>query len=185
MDKSVRMLLTRTDEVHCFRLLKQHVYYISETNVRLATNMSRDNLISVGTCMGKFTKSGKFHLTIHCLDYMSEYAKVCVDCCLFLLPRRVSLIAAPAFAQYKVWVKPSSEMSFLYGNNIPKSGIGRLTDDIPKYAGVVVYNMSDVPLGFGVAAQSTAFVKELDPTAYVVLHQGDVGEYLRFEDAMF
>ena len=81
------MLLTRTDEVHCFRLLKQHVYYISETNVRLATNMSRDNLISVGTCMGKFTKSGKFHLTIHCLDYMSEYAKVCVDCCLFLLPR--------------------------------------------------------------------------------------------------
>ena len=55
--------------------------------------------------------------------------------------------------QYKVWVKPSSEMSYLYGNNIPKSGLGRMTDDTPQYAGVVVYNMSDVPLGFGIAAQ--------------------------------
>ena len=40
-------------------------------------------------------------------------------------------------------------------------------------------------LGFGIAAQSTATVKELDPTANVVLHQCDVGEYLRFEDEMF
>ena len=49
--------------------------------------------------------------------------------------------------QHKVWVKPSSEMTFLYGNNIPKSGVGRMTDDTPQYAGVVIYNMSDVPLG--------------------------------------
>jgi len=40
-------------------------------------------------------------------------------------------------------------------------------------------------IGFGIAAQSTAYVKELDPTANVVLHQCDVGEYLRFEDEMF
>ena len=38
-------------------------------------------------------------------------------------------------------------MSFLYGNNIPKSGVGRITDDTPQYAGVIVYNMSDVALG--------------------------------------
>lgn len=62
-------------------------------------------------------------------------------------------------------------MSFLYGNNINKAGVGRMTDDTPQYAGVVVYNMNDVPLGFGVAAQSTAYVKELDPTANVILHQ--------------
>ena len=46
-----------------------------------------------------------------------------------------------------MWVKPTSEMSFLYGNNIPKSGVGRITDDTPQYAGVIVYNMSDVALG--------------------------------------
>ena len=35
----------------------------------------------------------------------------------------------------------------MYGNNIPKSGVGRITDDTPQYAGVIVYNMSDVALG--------------------------------------
>lgn len=38
-------------------------------------------------------------------------------------------------------------MSFLYGNNVAKSGLGRMTEGIPQYAGVVVYSMTDVPLG--------------------------------------
>mmetsp|Transcript_83786 Transcript_83786/g.236723 ORF Transcript_83786/g.236723 Transcript_83786/m.236723 type:complete len:181 (+) Transcript_83786:581-1123(+) len=159
--RNIEMMINRSDELYCFRIVKDRVFYISESNMRLASNIGRDNLLAVGTCVGKFTKSGKFHLTIHCLDYLSQYVK------------------------YKVWVKPSAEMSFLYGNNINKAGVGRMTDDTPQYAGVVVYNMNDVPLGFGVAAQSTAYVKELDPTANVILHQCDVGEYLRFEDEMF
>lgn len=56
-----------------------------------------------------------------------------------------------------------------------------MTEDIGQYDGVVVYNMNDVPLGFGVAAQSTDICKELDPTALVIIHQGDIGEYLRNE----
>jgi 60S ribosome subunit biogenesis protein NIP7 len=49
----------------------------------------------------------------------------------------------------------------------------------------VVSGVASSLSGFGIAAQSTAYVKELDPTANVVLHQCDVGEYLRFEDEMF
>ena len=107
-----------------------------------------------------FTKGGKFKLHITCLDYIAQYAK------------------------HKVWVKPSAEMSFLYGSNITKNGLGRMTDAVPQYGGVVVYNMSDVPLGFGVAAQPTEYCKDLDPGANVVLHQGDIGEYLRIEDGL-
>lgn len=85
-----------------------------------------------------------------------------------------------------MWLKPSAEMSFLYGNNVIKSGLARITESTPQYAGVVVYNMSDIPLGFGVAAQTTEACKELGPTANVVLHQADVGEFLRgLEDDMF
>ncbi len=92
----------------------------------------------------------------------------------------------PFHQQYKVWVKPSSEMSFLYGNNVTKNGLARITEATPQYAGVIVYNMSDIPLGFGVAAQNTDAVKELEPTGNVVLHQADIGEYLRgLEDDMF
>ncbi|KAK9106871.1 hypothetical protein Syun_022882 [Stephania yunnanensis] len=37
--------------------------------------------------------------------------------------------------------------------------------------------MSDVALGFGVAAKGTQECRRLDPNRIVVLHQGDIGEY--------
>lgn len=84
--------------------------------------------------------------------------------------------------QHKVWIKPSAEMSFLYGNHVLKAGVVRITEDIPQYAGVVVYASNDTPLGFGVAAQGTERVRDMDPTGIVVLHRADVGEYLREEE---
>lgn len=43
-------------------------------------------------------------------------------------------------------MKPSAEQQFLYGNNVLKSGLGRITENTPKYQGVVVFSMSDLPL---------------------------------------
>lgn len=40
-----------------------------------ATSIARPNLISLGTCMGKFSKSGKFKLGVTCLDWLAKYAK--------------------------------------------------------------------------------------------------------------
>ena len=54
----------------------------------------------------------------------------------------------------QVWVKPSAEMSFLYGNHVLKSGLAKVTENTPSNAGVVIFSLSDVPLGFGVAAKS-------------------------------
>ena len=130
--RSIEKLINRSDERHCFRLAsKDRVYYVSESVMRASNTVARENLLSFGTCLGKFTKSGKFRLHVTALDYLSQYA------------------------QYKVWVKPSAEMSFLYGNNVMKSGLARITESTPQYAGVVVYSMADVALGFGVAAQGT------------------------------
>eukprot|EP00898_Chlorokybus_atmophyticus_P001211 jgi/Chlat1/2090/Chrsp17S02832 len=144
LGNNVRRLVERKDEPHCLRLHKQRVYYVKESLMRRATNVARDHLVALGTCIGKFTKSGKFRLT--------------------------------------VWVKPSAEMSFLYGNHVLKSGLGRITENTPAYQGVVVYSMSDIPLGFGIAAKSTQDCRKLDPNGIVALHQADVGEYLRMED---
>jgi len=82
----------------------------------------------------------------------------------------------------QVWVKPSAEMQFLYGNHVLKSGLGRITEATPAYTGVVVLSMADVPLGFGVTAKSTADCRGLEPGGIAVFHQSDVGEYLRKED---
>jgi 60S ribosome subunit biogenesis protein NIP7 len=71
--------------------------------------------------------------------------------------------------KYKVWVKPGAEMSFLYGNNVNKAGLAKITDGIPQYGGVIVYSMTELALGFGVAAQPTEYCRDLEPTANVVL----------------
>jgi 60S ribosome subunit biogenesis protein NIP7 len=57
-----------------------------------------------------------------------------------------------------------------------------MTENIPQYAGVIVFSMNDTPLGFGAAAKGTLEIKELDPTSIVVFNQADIGEYLRVED---
>ncbi|KAI5071399.1 hypothetical protein GOP47_0013650 [Adiantum capillus-veneris] len=42
---------------YCFRLHKSRVFYASEALVKKATNISREKLVGLGTCIGKFTKS--------------------------------------------------------------------------------------------------------------------------------
>jgi 60S ribosome subunit biogenesis protein NIP7 len=73
-------------------------------------------------------------------------------------------------------------MSFLYGNHVLKSGLGRITENTPAYQGVVVMSMADVPLGFGTTSRSTQECRKLDPAAIVSFHQADTGEYLRSEE---
>lgn len=43
-------------------------------------------------------------------------------------------------------MKPGAEQSFLYGNHVLKSGLGRITENTMQYQGVVVYSMADMPL---------------------------------------
>lgn len=88
----------------------------------LATSIARPNLLSLGTCLGKFTKTGKFRLHVTALDVIAPHAR------------------------YKVWIKPNGEMPFLYGGNVVKAHVGRWSEDCPEHQGVVVYNMNDMPL---------------------------------------
>jgi len=160
LGKNVGALLDRGGDPYCFRLHDDRVYYMSERVMKFATAVSRDDLVSMGICFGKFTKGRNFRLKVTCLDLLAQHAR------------------------YKVWLKPSAEMSFLYGNHVMKAGLGRMTEAIPMYASVVVFSMGNTPLGFGRAAQSTERAGELDPTSIVVLHQSDIGEYLREENEL-
>ncbi len=72
---------------------------------------------------------------------------------------------------FQVWIKPNGEMPFLYGNHVLKAHLGRITEDTPEHQGVVVFNMSDTPLGFGVTARSTEGTRKVDPSGIVVFHQ--------------
>lgn len=54
------------------RLLAALTAFFSDT---LVFQIARDKLVALGTCVGKFTHSGKFHLTIGALDILAQYAK--------------------------------------------------------------------------------------------------------------
>ncbi|KAL8777013.1 MAG: hypothetical protein Q9213_008042 [Squamulea squamosa] len=109
-------------ERYVFRLHASRVYYTKLSIANLATSISRENLLSLGTCLGKFTKTGKFRLHITALDIIAPHAR------------------------YKVWIKPNGEMPFLYGGNIVKAHIGRWSEDCPEHQGVVIFSMDDKPL---------------------------------------
>ncbi|KAK7924074.1 hypothetical protein PG985_006128 [Apiospora marii] len=141
--------------------LRIGVYYVLLSMANLATTVARENLLSLGTCLGKMTKTGKFKLHITALPILAEHSR------------------------YKIWIKPSGEMPFLYGGNIVKAHVGRWTEDTPEHTGIVVFSMDDRPLGFGVTARSTAEARRLAPTGMVVFRQADAGEYLRDEDSLF
>lgn len=101
--------------------------------------------------------------------------------------------------QVKVWLKPGGEQQFLYGNHVLKSAVARITETAAINDGAVVFAMNNMPIvsfhslpchegceesdgqGFGILAKDAGGVKRADPTAVVVLHQADVGQYLRSE----
>ena len=86
------MLLDRPDGLYTFRLHRERVYYCrfdlnkyknilfiffsSEAIIKYASNFPRKELLSFGTCFGRFTKTRKFRLHITALDFIAPYAKV-------------------------------------------------------------------------------------------------------------
>lgn len=105
-----------------FRLHGNRAYYLPLSLANLATSIPRADLLSLGTCVGKFTKTGKFRLHITALDVIAPHAR------------------------YKVWIRANGEMPFLYGSNVVKAHIGRFSEDCPEHSGVVVLSMDDTPL---------------------------------------
>ena len=141
--KNLIRLIDRPDGPYCFRLHKDRVFYVSESSMRLGISVARPNLVSLGTCFGKFSKSGKFKLHITALDHLAQYAKYKVRRVDF----RIFALTGPNLTiRLQVWIKPNGEMPFLYGNHVLKAHLGRITEDTPEHQGVVVYSTNDTPL---------------------------------------
>ncbi|KAJ7900209.1 hypothetical protein B0H14DRAFT_1554995 [Mycena olivaceomarginata] len=154
--KNLIHLIDRPDGPYCFRLQKDRVYYVSEESMRLGISIARPNLVSLGTCFGKFSKSGKFKLHITALDYLAKYAK------------------------YKVWIKPNGEMPLPIREPRPQS------TPWAHYRGHAGASRSRrFQYERHAATRATVDTRKLDPTSIIIFHQADVGEYLRDEDTLF
>ena len=72
---NVCKLMDRTDHAYCFRLHSDRVYYARQDLVTWSMYVPRSKLVSVGTCIGKFTKTGKFKLLVTALPILAPYAQ--------------------------------------------------------------------------------------------------------------
>ncbi|XP_053993537.1 uncharacterized protein LOC128884280 [Hylaeus volcanicus] len=155
--KNLVNLVGNEHDPHVFRINKERVYYVSARVCKYAGCVPKKQLISLGTCLGKFSKTKKFNLKITCLRWLSLYAI------------------------NKIWLKPAGEQVFLYGNHVVKRHLAKVTENTSKNVGVIILSMNDIPLGFGVTSRSTNEMRLADNEAVVAFHQGDIGEYLRDE----
>merc|ERR1711971_899977 len=53
---NIKSLIERDDGNYCFRLHRERVFYVAERIMKQAAHVARENLLSLGTCFGKFTK---------------------------------------------------------------------------------------------------------------------------------
>ncbi|KAJ5195930.1 hypothetical protein N7449_006409 [Penicillium cf. viridicatum] len=168
--RSLNSLITPAEDgtLSVFRLQGSRVYYVNKEIANLSVSFPRENLLAIGTMIGKFTKAsaigsvtGKFRINLTALDLLAQHAR------------------------YKVWIKANGVMPLLYGGSVLKAHVARFSEDVPENAGVVIMDSNDVALGFGVTARSSAQIAKLDPTSIAVHRQADAGEYLREEDTLF
>ena len=73
--ENVRMLLDRSDGLYCFRLHRDRVYYCKEDIMKKAAHFPRKQLISFGTCFGRFSKTKKFRLNVYSLRLFGTLRK--------------------------------------------------------------------------------------------------------------
>lgn len=144
-------------ENHKLYLNNQKILLITEEQLKAVGQIKRENIVSCGVIIGKFTKNNNFRITISSLHTLHRYAI------------------------HKVWIKLSAEMNYLYGNNALKSHVLKISENIPMNAGLFVYNQYDTPLGFGLMAVNNNSYSRARTGDIVVLNQSDNGEYVRSE----
>ncbi|ANQ09426.1 60S ribosome subunit biogenesis protein NIP7-like protein [Plasmodium coatneyi] len=151
-------MLSYNNEEYVLRLHRSSVYFVrAELAKQAEAIINKNSLISLGICLGKFTKANNFFIKITSLSFLNEF---CI---------------------HKIWLKESGEKNFLFGNNVLKSHLLKVSDNIKKGDGIIVLSMNDSPIGFGISIRNTQDIKILNVTDIVLIHQGDVGEYLRSE----
>lgn len=142
---------------YVLQLHRQKVLLISPELKKQTSQIGRKELICAGIVLGKITKNNNFWVNVTSMHILER------------------------FALHKIWLKSSAEMNFLYGNNVIRSHMHKISGDVPKNSVVFVYNQNNTPLGFGVTAKSSADITASQGRSLVVMNQADTGAYLRNE----
>ncbi|KAI2765329.1 hypothetical protein DTO012A8_9452 [Penicillium roqueforti] len=75
--RSLNSLITPAEDgsMSVFRLQGSRVYYVNKEIANLSISFPRDQLLSMGTMIGKYTKTGKFRINLTALDLLAQHAR--------------------------------------------------------------------------------------------------------------
>lgn len=138
-------------------LHNQSIYLINKNILKCISTIPKNEILHMGLMLGKLTKTQNFYLHVSSLNSLSKY---CLN---------------------KVWIKKSAEMNVLYGNNIQKAHIFKISDELLVNSSVIIYNQDDIILGFGITSKDSNGIDRMTGSSIAIIIQSDNGIYLREE----
>lgn len=141
---------------YSFRLQRGRIFYSSIINISKAGNFLKKKIATLGTCIGRLTKSGKFFILIPFQIFTENLDK----------RKFVSLTN-------------KGEAAFTYGSNVTRYMIHEVSNSLKKGDGVVLKGLHGVVLGLGELMKSEAFMKVSNEREVVIINHADIGSYIR------
>jgi 60S ribosome subunit biogenesis protein NIP7 len=148
---------------------QDRVYYLAERLLRFAAVIGKKELVSVGVCMGKFSKVRRSRRGNSRNDCLTRRAKQeqkvqaahhgpARDGAIRQV-QGVGEAVVGAVVDVRQFAAESETNWIRYRtlccDSNHQAGLARMTDNTPQYQGVLVFNANDVAIGFGVAAKGT------------------------------
>eukprot|EP00477_Mikrocytos_mackini_P001358 GAHX01001456.1.p1 GENE.GAHX01001456.1~~GAHX01001456.1.p1 ORF type:complete len:203 (-),score=43.82 GAHX01001456.1:49-657(-) len=171
-------------ENYDYMVIKTRLYRIRKNIMKKFCSLPSNCIMGMGELIGKLTKTKRTMFYITALDFLED-------------------------SPNKVELNYEKEKAFLYGNNLHKGNVNRISESIENNSGCVVYkaqkggkktkkgsvmDKEEVPtkdfgnfsIGFGASnVDSYKFKTMVDNTKLVMYRNGDIGEFLRSESEMF
>jgi len=139
-----------------FKIQKKRIFFSSLSLYSRIFNFSKKRIGSFGICVGRFSHSKKLKFLIPLLNMLLKYKGL-----------------------FSAFLKTEGEKSFLFGKHVEKKNVSKLSKNVFKNDGIVLFNKNKIAIGFGEALKSIVFIPKLDLRRILFVNQGDTGLYVR------
>jgi 60S ribosome subunit biogenesis protein NIP7 len=139
-----------------YRLQRGRIFYSSYSIIAKAGNFLKNKIGSIGICIGRFSKTGKFFILIPGEVLMEK-----------ILKKKI------------VPLTLKGEKIFLYGSHLSKDMIHEISNNLKKGDGIVLKGMNGLIIGLGELLKSIIFVKISRQKEMLLLNHADIGCYIR------
>lgn len=139
-----------------FKVQKNRIFFSSLFLYSRIFNFAKKRIGSFGICIGRFSHSRKLKFLIPFLNLLLKNKGV-----------------------FSAVLNGEGEKSFLFGKHVEKKNVSKISKNIFKNDGIVLFSKNKIPIGFGETLKSIVFIAKFDSKMILFINQGDTGLYVR------